>query len=356
MPFSYRFFYDSYLAAGNRPACTSILLFHSHFMKILFVTSSNPDNLEDAILHGLRTVYGADCIDYPKKEVMYRNFSARPHTELYGNLFTLWRTLDDIPVDRTDVERRLKKGYYDLVIFGSIDRTQPFYRYYRQWLDRRTTILLDGEDLNRISPAARDFLYFKRELQPKASYYYNYKLIPPAIYNRRALYPNVLPIAFAIPEEKITYGITRDSKTRMFPSHVVDRELAEHPALQGERSTGFLFTEEEDYYADLRAARFGITMKRGGWDCLRHYEIAANGGVICFRDLDSKPKENAPHGLDAGNSINYSSANELLGRLDKLRDDQYDTLLRGGYEWIAQQTTEVRAREMIDRAFHRFRS
>ena len=70
-------------------------------MKILFLTSSNPDNLEDAILHGLRTIYGAECIDYPKKEVLYRNFSARPHTELYGNLFTLWRTLDDIPVDRT---------------------------------------------------------------------------------------------------------------------------------------------------------------------------------------------------------------------------------------------------------------
>jgi hypothetical protein len=324
-------------------------------MKILFLTSSNPDNLEDAILHGLRSIYGADCVDYPKKDPMYRNFSARPHTEMYGNLFTVWRTLDDIPVDRTDIEKRIRGGYFDLVIFGSIYRTQAFYRYYRPWLDKRRTILLDGEDLNHLSRTARDFLYFKRELQPKASYYYNYKLIPPVIYNRVALHPNVLPIAFAIPEEKITRGITRADKTRMFPSHIVDRELAEHPALQGERSTGFLFTEEKDYYANLRAARFGITMKRGGWDCLRHYEIAANGGVICFRDLDRKPKENAPHGLDAGNSINYSSADELLRRIEKLSDDEYDKLLRGGYEWIAQQTTEVRARDMIDRAMSHFR-
>jgi hypothetical protein len=325
-------------------------------MKILFLTSSNPDNLEDAILHGLRTMYGADCIDYPKKEVMYRSFSARPHTELYGNLFTLWRTLDDIPVDRTDVERRVQLGYYDLVVFGSIYRTQAFFRHYHRWLDRRKTILIDGEDVVPIQLSAREFLYFKRELQPKVSYYYNYKLIPPVIYNRVALHRNVLTIAFAIPEEKITRGITRADKSRMFPSHVVDRELAEHPALQEKRSTGYLFTEEKDYYADLREARFGITMRRGGWDCLRHYEIAANGGVICFRDLDRKPKENAPHGLNAGNSINYSSADELLGRLDKLRDDEYDMLQRGGYTWIEQQTTEVRARDMIDRALQRFRS
>jgi hypothetical protein len=325
-------------------------------MKILFLTSSNPDNLEDAILHGLRTIYGADCVDYPKKEVMYRNFSAVPHTSLYGNLFTLWRTLDDLPVDRTDIERRLQRGYYDLVVFGSIYRTQAFYNHYRRWLDRRKTILLDGEDFIRIHLSARNFLYFKRELQPKASYYYNYKLIPPAIYNRVSLHPNLLPIAFAIPEEKITRGITRADKTRMFPSHVVDRELAGHPALEGERSSQYLFSEEKDYYADLQRARFGITIKRGGWDCLRHYEIAANGGVICFRDLDRKPKENAPHGLDAGNSINYSSADELLGRLETLRDDEYDMLLQRGYEWITQQTTEVRARDMIDRALNHFRS
>jgi hypothetical protein len=317
-------------------------------MKILYFTSPNPDNLEDACLHGLRMLFGPDCVDYPKKEVMYRNFSARPHTELYGNLFTVWRTLDDIPVDRTDIDRRIRSNYYDLVIFGSFYRTQPFLQYYHRWLDRKRTVLIDGEDLNHVALAARRFIYFKRELQPKASYYYNYKLLPPVIYNRYSLHRNVLPISFSIPKEKITFGVTRKDASRTFPSHVVDRELAEHPALQGERSTGHLFTEEAEYYADLRASKFGITMKRGGWDCLRHYEIPANGGVICFRDLDRKYPQCAPHGLDATNSINYHSADELLRRLDSLSDGEYDALLEGGYDWIARQTTDVRATEMID--------
>jgi len=41
-------------------------------------------------------------------------------------------------------------------------------------------------------------------------------------------------------------------------------------------------------------------MKRGGWDCLRHYEIAAAGAVPCVRQLEGKPSSCAPHGLQAG--------------------------------------------------------
>jgi hypothetical protein len=318
-------------------------------MKILFITSSGCDNLEDAILHGLRSIFGSDCIDYPKKDVMYKGFSACKPSEMYGNLFTIWRTLDDIPVDRTDIEPRIRSNYYDWIIFGSFFKALPFFRYYRRYLDPRKTILIDGDDVSRIALAARDFLYFKRELHPKASYYYNYKLLPPFIYRRGSFHPNVLPIAFAIPKEKITRGVTRSDKRQLFPSHIVDTELLERLTTEG-RSSGHLFTEESEYYADLRSSRFGITTKRAGWDCLRHYEIAANGAVICFRDLGEKPPLSAPHGLDDSNCIAYASADELLERVEKLSDREYDQLLENSYAWIAGQTTEVRALDMLERA------
>lgn len=48
-------------------------------MKILFVTTRNPnkqgDYLELSILHGLRKVLGENCVDYPKKKIMYHDFS-----------------------------------------------------------------------------------------------------------------------------------------------------------------------------------------------------------------------------------------------------------------------------------------
>ena len=68
-------------------------------------------------------------------------------------------------------------------------------------------------------------------------------------------------------------------------SHIVDEEVAERMGA----ASSHVFEREADYYRDLQASRFGITTKRTGWDCLRHYEIAANGAVPCFRDLDRKP-------------------------------------------------------------------
>jgi hypothetical protein len=318
-------------------------------MKVLFITSPNGDNLEDGILHGLRSLLGADCVDYPKKDVMYQGFTARPASELYGNLFTLWRTLDDIQVDRTDIDLRVKNGYFDWIIFGSFFRTQPLFRYYYKYLGPKKTILLDGEDLNNISTMARHFLYFKRELQPKATYYYNFKLIPPFVYNRVALPSNIMPIAFSIPKEKINFEVTRSDKQKLFPSHIVDKELLSVIGTAG-RSEKRLFNTESQYYNDLRTSSYGITMKRCGWDCLRHYEIAANGSILCFRDLDNKPQLNAPHGLNNKNSITYLSPQHLLNRLEKIGDAEYDELLRNSYDWISQQTTEIRAQDMLDRA------
>ncbi len=326
-------------------------------MKILYFTSPDPDNLQDAYLHGLRMLFGADLVDYPKKEVMYKGWNARPHTEMYARLFTLWRTLDDIPVDRTDIDSRLRKGYYDLVIFGSIERTLPFYNFYLPYLNFKKTILLEGEDSRGLNPRwARKFMFFKRELQSKASYYYNYKLIPKFIYKRVSLHRNVLPISFAIPKEKITTGISLSHKTKLFPSHIVDGELREHPKVKAfaknTDNTTHVFDNEQAYYQDLKCSKFGITTKRGGWDCLRHYEIAANGAVICFRNLHEKEPLSAPHGLNETNCIPYTSADSLLEHIEKLSDDAYHALLSEGYKWIWSQTTEVKASDMLERAFN----
>jgi hypothetical protein len=330
-------------------------------MNILYFTSPGCDNLEDAYLHGLRGLFGAAVVDYPKKDVMYRGWSARPPTEMYGRLFTLWRTLDDVPIDRTDIDQKLRADFFDLIIFGSIHRTQPFFQFYESMLNPKKTILLDGEDDSGIyAAAARKFVYFKRELSAKASYYYNHKLVPKFLYERRTFHPNILPISFAIPKEKLTTGISRADKTSLFPAHIVDEELRTHDDVaryaKNDSSVALIFDDETDYYQNLQHSKFGITTKRGGWDCLRHYEIAANGAVMCFRDLDKKYRLCAPHGLNSENCILYSSADDLLRLVNTMLDGDYDNFLTKGYEWIATQTTETKAADMIHRAQRKFRS
>ncbi|KAJ1454428.1 hypothetical protein M885DRAFT_521666 [Pelagophyceae sp. CCMP2097] len=50
-------------------------------------------------------------------------------------------------------------------------------------------------------------------------------------------------------------------------------------------------SDEAEYKRAYRGAYFGLTKKKSGWDCLRHYEIVASGSVPLFyeQDLDECP-------------------------------------------------------------------
>lgn len=47
--------------------------------------------------------------------------------------------------------------------------------------------------------------------------------------------------------------------------------------------------EEAKYYDMYCQSMFAITRKKGGWDCLRHYEILAAGCIPIFEDMDNCP-------------------------------------------------------------------
>ena len=80
------------------------------------------------------------------------------------------------------------------------------------------------------------------------------------------------PITFCIPEEKIVNHIPK--KTRDFAF-----------LIPGDLST-YIYKTEKEYYDAYQCSYYAITKKKGGWDCLRHYEILANGCIPYFLDLD----------------------------------------------------------------------
>ena len=93
---------------------------------------------------------------------------------------------------------------------------------------------------------------------------------------------------------------------------------------------------------------YGITTKRSGWDCMRHYEIAANGAVICFKDLDKKPVTCAPHGLIAGlNCISYSNFENLINQISDISEDKYKEIQNASLNWIKNNITIKRANELL---------
>jgi O-antigen/teichoic acid export membrane protein len=327
--------------------------------QILFLHPGHEDYLADSLFHGLRTLLGANVLDYPKIESLYDSYPAERRDALYGRGFTLYGLLDDLPLDRNRVLDRAAAGEFDLVVFADIWRMFGAFAALAPCLRGHTEIaVLDGADRVEPYPYAglwwrkREWWtlprahtrgrYFKRELTPWTGAFRAYLMLPPPLASRLPSIRRMQTISFSIPEEKLVPDLPRD-KDRLLSSHVVDREVAAR--IGG--STTYVFDDERAYYADLRRSRFGITTKRAGWDCLRHYEQAANGCVPCFRDLDRKPPRCAPHGLDDNNCVVYHDAGELLARLATIDETEYARLQTGALAWARANTTAVRARAFL---------
>lgn len=336
-------------------------------VRVLFLHSNTEDYLAQGLLHGLREVLGAGCVDVPRFDVLYRDLPAARRATLRGRGFTMYCLLDDrpeLPAARAAWDDRLAD--FDLVVIANV------WRQWRQLLDPRLhavwkkLVLVDSEDAPAFFPYAGHLLrtprayltgvtarpYFKREWVGGGSDYGAFARWLPGPLRRRLPSPRrARPIGFAIPAEKLC-DFARPEKAQDFPRHVVDPELAAAGGafFSAVGSDRYVFDTEADYYADLRRSRFGVTTKRAGWDCLRHYELAANGCVPCFRDLDRKPPTCAPHGLTAANSITYHSAGGLKARLAALSPGEYADLAAGTAAWARANTTAERAREFLTAA------
>ena len=326
--------------------------------RILYLASPSTDYLADSIFHGLRTMVGSDVVDYPKCDVLYKGCDLSASVHIHGKGFSLYGLLEDIPVDRMDIFHKLKAGFFDLVVFSSIHRQYGLYVQCLPLLKSGCTLILDGEDHAAMYPyhgwywrrpyywflprAHNRFLYFKREWMPDTISYRWFLLPPRWLSERLPTPPNLRSISFSIPAEKIV--TEQPVKTKLFTRHIVDPEVAAN--VPGS-ATGHVFDSEEDYYADLRSARFGITTKRAGWDAIRHYELAASGCVLCFRDLDKKPATCAPDGLDEKNTIIYHSWSDLMAKIDQLSDIAYNKIQANALVWVRQHTTVECAKYLL---------
>jgi hypothetical protein len=328
--------------------------------RILFVMPNFEDYVADGVFHGLRTLMGDDVVDFPKAEYLYDTITPGVRSRIRGGGFTLYGLLPDLPIDRDHLLTRALDREFDLVVFADIWRTWGLFSEWGPQLQHKGVrlALIDGSD--RIEPypfagvwwrrrawwfvprAHRRGTYFKREITDWMYWFRSYLTIPGPVGRRLGLLQGVKPISFSIPADGIVDA--PPPKTQEFATHVVDEEVAQATGGQ----TSYAFADEAAYRADLRASRFGITTKRAGWDCLRHYEIAMNGAVPCFRDLDRKPPRCAPHGLLAGhNCLSYANAADLQRQVAALDDTAYATLQANAIAWARASSTIARAREFL---------
>ena len=83
------------------------------------------------------------------------------------------------------------------------------------------------------------------------------------------------PITFSMPEEKF--------------SEFREKKKILSSLIPGVQST-YIYNTEENYYREYAESYFATTQKKAGWDCLRHYEILAQGSIPYFIDIEKCPK------------------------------------------------------------------
>lgn len=239
-------------------------------MNILYLTEGREvDYQADCLLIGLKELYGNQVVDVRRANHLYQDFNMDQARHFHGKGFTVCGILPNLEVDRSDIESKIMSKYFDYIIYGSIWRCNYYLDLVLSVYPRNRVCFIDGEDEPyRVYDAkSLGIPYFKRELSDDLE--------------------GIYPISFGFPTSLIS--INKD-KIR---DHSIVMPLdspADYMCAAGKLRNGYIYNNQEEYYDDYNKSRFGITCKKGGWDCLRHYEIMAQGCIPKFLDLADCPK------------------------------------------------------------------
>ncbi len=301
-------------------------------MKIAFVTSKSEDYLEVSILNGLRSLIHSDCVDIPRKKIMYHDWSEINKNQLHGQGFTM-QTLPILDIDNRNINN------FDFILYGISKHPNDFSfenLELNNLVDKSKIWHLDGHDLyGGPNPSLRTISYngenvigvqktpcFKRELIEELD--------------------DVYPIGFGIPNHHIR-EINLKRKKQLFQKTAPHDSIFQIVNDLGGGFSHHKFNNEDDYYNDLQDSWFGLTCKKGGWDCMRHYEIMAAGSLLLFKDYEKKPPLCSPINIP---TISYSSKEELENIINRLiinnkPTEEYIELIRKQRNWLINNGTTI---------------
>jgi hypothetical protein len=232
-------------------------------MKLLVIQSDyGPDYLAD--------LFFGELIDSGNHEITSNHlpqyfFDDYPDQhKLYGRGYTVFGKLPShkkknvMTLPEEDLLKKLAGKYFDKIIYTSIWRKNIFIQDAMQNYEKNNIIVVDGEDHTNVLNIAPNVMYYKRELI-------------------NSFDKICLPISFSFPS--------------FHPSKMIDVEAKKYflaPCVPSVRKS-YVFNTEELYYQQYAESYFGLTTKKGGWDCMRHYEIIRAGCIPYFPDIVDKP-------------------------------------------------------------------
>lgn len=273
-------------------------------LKILYVTDYRQiaqdsggyisDYLNDLLYYGLYELQQdrnlvSEVVDSTPIISLYKENKDRiNHRRLWGGFSSFWLIEDHVP-DRSNIEEKIKDKYFDLIIYGSVWRCLDYYDIVSSHYSPDKIIMIDGHDKTNLHTTHDKHPYFKREMV------HDFK--------------NLKPISFALPESK--FSESNKNKVQDYGT-----------VIPGNSST-YIFTDEESYYEDYNRSYYGVTMKKAGWDTMRHYEIIGSYCMPYFIDimtcpsniLTTLPKDLIREGTELARDFNEEKYYTLMDEL-----------------------------------------
>lgn len=241
-------------------------------LKVLFVNNfGQPDYLANSIYIGLNLDENIEIHTYCVPAHLFKNIGWNEEIETNSKYplitgypgYFLSGKIEKAPYIDTPMKiiKKIEEKFYDKIIWGSIWRDRQYlWDAVNAGYKKEDMIALDGEDfqdgLDELFPIMS---YFKREIYEDLEN------------------ENIFPITFGIPDFLLLKDIPE--KTQTFATVIPDKPET------------YIFHNEEDYLNDYKKSFFGNTKKKGGWDCLRHYEMLSRRCLPFFLDIEKCPKK-----------------------------------------------------------------
>lgn len=237
----------------------------------------------DGIIHGARRLFGSNAVDAYRLWYLYKDTAEENKDKLrylWGRGFSYTGTLDEEEIDRTDLDHKIQARYFDKILIPIHHSKCNHYSdmhimldFLLQFYKRNDIAFIDSWDLPHFDESVgKRCIYFKREL-----------------YDDRTHLAHPLGGGW-IPKEKYRTKIekTVDFAPLVPASHLNVPNNIEH------RKT-YIYNDEESYYRQYQESLYAYTCKKGGWDCMRHYEILASYTMPFFTDIEICPKNCLVH-------------------------------------------------------------
>jgi hypothetical protein len=331
-------------------------------VRIAFLANPVHDYLQDAVYHGLVSILGpGNVVDYPPLE---RYHSRAPAGAIHPQLW-----FDFPEPERAELPELVASA--DAVIVGSLrSGVRAAVGEVLAMTKRPPIALLDGEDDIFVLGAIKHVdAYFKREILrsrtagiPRELVRRGHRLLRKGVENRdpladpicvaRAADRRLVPLPLAwigpLPERGAVEYDVAFLNGPTSPWRAVARTELERLRAEGARVR--LLEEGErlrwaEYLDVLRCSRIGVSVRGGGYDTYRYWEVPAAGALLVSEPLPIL----IPRNFDDGTEAVFAPLGEMAARIRELLGGDTERVAAAGRRRLeAAHTAVARAQTVLD--------